>query len=55
LAQPREAQTVENEPRVGEAELRAAERYVEQEEGAVSRFRGALGAVTTALLVVMSL
>ena len=43
------------EPRVGEAELRAAERYVEEEEGAVSRFRGAIGIVTTAALVAMSL
>ena len=40
---------------VGDAELAAAERFVEAEEGAVSRFRGSLAIVTTALLVVMSL
>ncbi|HVE48950.1 MAG TPA: C4-dicarboxylate ABC transporter permease, partial [Casimicrobiaceae bacterium] len=43
------------EARVGEAELKAAERYLEQEEGAVSRFRGVLSVITTTLLVVMSL
>jgi TRAP transporter 4TM/12TM fusion protein len=42
-------------PRVGAAELARAERYVEQEEGAVSRFRGALGAFATTSLVAMSL
>jgi len=40
---------------VTDAQLRDAERYIEEEEGAVSRFRGWLGRVTTALLVVMSL
>jgi TRAP transporter 4TM/12TM fusion protein len=36
-------------------QLREAERFVEEEEGAVSRFRGWVGKVTTALLVAMSL
>src|SRR5688572_6188727 len=40
---------------VGGAELEAAERFIEQEGGAVSRFRGGLATVTTVLLVVMSL
>ncbi|MFI4923776.1 MAG: TRAP transporter permease [Vicinamibacteria bacterium] len=40
---------------VSEERLRAAEAFVEQDEGAVSRYRGALAYVTTALLVVMSL
>ena len=43
------------EPKVGAAELAAAERYIEEEEGAVSRFGGSLALVTTTLLVVMSL
>ena len=42
-------------PRVGAAELAAAERYIEAEEGAVSRFRGGLALFTTAALVAMSL
>ena len=42
------------EPAITDAQLRDAERYIEEEEGAVSRFRGWLGRVTTALLVVMS-
>ena len=40
---------------VGEEELRKAERFVEEEEGAVSRFRGGLATLTTTLLVAMSL
>jgi len=42
-------------PRVGAAELAAAERFVEVEEGAVSRFRGGLALFTTLALVAMSL
>jgi TRAP transporter 4TM/12TM fusion protein len=42
-------------PRVGAAELAAAERYIEAEEGAVSRFRGGLALLTTTALVAMSL
>jgi TRAP transporter 4TM/12TM fusion protein len=39
---------------VTEEQLRKAEAFVEEEEGAVSRFRGWLGHLTTLLLVVMS-
>ena len=40
---------------VTDAQLTKAAEYVEEEEGAVSRFRGLMGKVTTVLLVVMSL
>ena len=40
---------------VSDERLRAAERFVEEEEGAVSRFGGALEALVTTLLVTMSL
>ncbi len=40
---------------VSDERLRAAERFVEEEEGAVSRFGGALETLVTALLVIMSL
>jgi TRAP transporter 4TM/12TM fusion protein len=40
---------------VSDEQLKKAEAFIEEEEGAVSRFRGWLGHVTTALLVVMSL
>ena len=40
---------------VTEEQLRKAEAFIEEEEGAVSRFRGWLGHAITALLVVMSL
>ena len=40
---------------VSDERLRAAERFVEEEEGAVSRFGGALETLITALLVIMSL
>ena len=43
------------EPAITDAQLQDAARYIEEEEGAVSRFRGWLGRVTTVLLVVMSL
>jgi TRAP transporter 4TM/12TM fusion protein len=43
------------EPLVTDEGLRKAEEFIEEEEGAVSRFRGWLGTATTALLVVMSL
>ena len=52
----RDTSTPESDiPRVGAAELAAAARFIEEEEGAVSRFRGTLALGTTALLVVMSL
>jgi TRAP transporter 4TM/12TM fusion protein len=44
-----------DEHAVSESALAKAEAFIEEEEGAVSRFRGALGHVVTALLVVMSL
>jgi len=40
---------------VSDERLRAAERFVEEEEGAVSRFGGVLEALITTLLVIMSL
>ncbi len=40
---------------VTEERLKAAEAFVELDEGATRRFRGALAVVTTTLLVVMSL
>ncbi|CAG0974262.1 C4-dicarboxylate TRAP transporter large permease protein DctM [Burkholderiales bacterium] len=40
---------------ISEAQLRVAEAYIEQEEGATSRHRGALASLATALLVAMSL
>lgn len=40
---------------VSDERLRAAERFVEEEEGAVSRFGGVLEALVTTLLVIMSL
>ena len=39
---------------VSEERLKKAEGFIEEEEGAVSRFRGWLGQITTLLLVVMS-
>ena len=42
-------------PATEDARLKAAEAFIEQEEGATSRYRGLLAAVTTTLLVVMSL
>src|SRR5512134_2015900 len=41
-------------PGVSADRLREAERFVEQEEGAASRYRGPLAAVTASLLVAMS-
>ncbi len=43
-----------DEPVVGAEALRKAEEYIEEEEGATNRLRGALGAFVTALAVVMS-
>jgi len=40
---------------VSDAQLKRAEAYIEEEEGAVSRFRGWLAHATTILLVAMSL
>ncbi len=40
---------------VSEERLKAAEAFIEQDEGATSRFRGMLATLTTTLLVVMSL
>jgi TRAP transporter 4TM/12TM fusion protein len=48
-AQPTDA------PLVTDERLKKAEEFIEEEEGAVSRFRGWLGRATTTLLVVMSL
>jgi TRAP transporter 4TM/12TM fusion protein len=44
-----------DEPLVTDERLKKAEQFIEEEEGAVSRFRGWLGRATTTLLVVMSL
>ena len=44
-----------SEPLVTDEGLKKAEEFIEEEEGAVSRFRGWLGGATTVLLVVMSL
>jgi TRAP transporter 4TM/12TM fusion protein len=44
-----------DEPRVTDEGLKKAEELIEEEEGAVSRFRGWLGGATTFLLVAMSL
>jgi len=43
------------EPLVTDEALKKAEEFIEEEEGAVSRFRGWLGGATTTLLVAMSL
>jgi len=43
------------EPLVTDEGFKRAEEFIEEEEGAVSRFRGWLGTATTFLLVVMSL
>ena len=43
------------EPAVTEAQLRAAEKYIEEEEGASNRFKGGFAIFTTTVLVVMSL
>src|SRR6476619_6440259 len=40
---------------IDDARLAQAEAFIEQDEGAVSKFRGWLGVTTTTLLVVMSL
>ena len=47
--------SLEGSNAVSEDRLRKAEAFIEEEEGAVSRFRGWLGRATTLLLVVMSL
>ena len=46
---------MEGDGAVTDAQLKRAEAYIEEEEGAVSRYRGWLGHLTTILLVVMSL
>ena len=43
------------EVRVSDEALRKAEQYIEEDEGAVSRYRGWLAGLTSILLVVMSL
>ncbi len=43
------------DPAASEQRLHAAERFIEEEEGAVSRFRGPLQVLVTVLLVAMSL
>jgi TRAP transporter 4TM/12TM fusion protein len=40
---------------IDDARLKKAEEFIEEEEGATSRFRGWLGYVTTTLLIVMSI
>jgi TRAP transporter 4TM/12TM fusion protein len=40
---------------IDDARLKKAEEFIEEEEGATSRFRGWLGRLTTTLLIVMSL
>ena len=40
---------------IDDARLKKAEEFIEEEEGATSRFRGWLGGLTTALLIAMSL
>ena len=50
-----EAPHREAEPAVTREQLAKAERFIEEEEGAISRFRGGLARLTTALLVAMSL
>ncbi len=40
---------------IDDARLKKAEEFIEEEEGATSRFRGWLGRLTTALLIAMSL
>src|SRR5688572_10725523 len=47
--------TEEQRAEVSESALARAETYVEQEEGAASRFRGWIGAGVTALAVIVSL
>src|ERR1700733_4560482 len=47
--------TVTIEPVVSEDALRKAEAYIEEDEGAVSRYRGWLATIATVLLVSMSL
>jgi TRAP transporter 4TM/12TM fusion protein len=42
------------EPVVSAAALAKAEQYIEEEEGAINKFSGALGMMTTALAVIMS-
>jgi len=43
------------EPAISEAALKKAEEYVEEEEGALNRYAGALGVLMTALAIIMSL
>ncbi len=46
---------VVDEPVVSEEALKKAEQYIEEEEGATNKLPGALGVMTTALAVVMSI
>jgi TRAP-type uncharacterized transport system fused permease subunit len=46
---------VPDDPQVSEDAIRKAEQYIEEDEGVVSRYRGWLERLTSALLVVMSL
>jgi TRAP transporter 4TM/12TM fusion protein len=52
---PTPDETIDPAGQVSEERLRAAERFVEEEEGAGSRFGGVLEALVTTLLVAMSL
>ena len=54
-ARPQGDQPVVALSAVGDRQREEAERFVEEEEGAVSRFRGVLALVTTTLLVASSL
>ena len=46
---------IAGEPAITEQQLKAAEKYIEEEEGASNRFKGVVGSFITAILVVMSL
>lgn len=54
MTQPPQISSAVPDGQVSEAALRKAGQYVEEDEGAVSRYRGGLAKLTTLLLVVMS-
>ncbi|HYK13255.1 MAG TPA: hypothetical protein VEW70_04670, partial [Burkholderiales bacterium] len=47
--------TVVDEPVVSAEAIKKAEQYIEEEEGAINKLPGALGVMTTALAVIMSI
>ena len=55
MSAPSEPVPVAVEPQVSDEALRKAEQYIEEDEGAVSRYRGWLATLTSTLLVSMSL